>query len=261
MLRLTILRYSLQLVLACSSYTTYSFLSPLGILLAYFSRGLPTRVRYTLGSLLLLAHPPLAYWYILCNTYSSISRLFLSDIRLELTRTVFLLELLGYLTFVGDTTVRILLVVDLVNSITLLKPPREEKTEEEMVLKIKLLLKDYVYRSQEYKAIFGGQSTCSGLTTPTTCTSTTTSPYTVDLLTGIILLNKVNVYSFYSVALSLLPFPKFSLLIFPLAFFYTLHLHVLSLLLTPFCDPSFLNSSIYLRALCINLTLFFYTLA
>lgn len=245
MLKVTILRYSFQLVLACSSFTSsFFYFSPLGALLAYVTRGLPTRVRYCLGTLLLLTSYPISYGYILCNTYQSISGLFFSEIKHELSRTVFLLEIMSYLLKAPSSLRVFLCLLDFLNSFFLVRPPREEKTQKEMLLKIKLLLKDYVYRSHEYKAIY--RPPREGF-----------RRISLDLYTGLVLANLDNIYSFYAIGLSLLPFPKLPLVIFFLIFFYLLHLPGVSLLLTPFCELNF--SSPYLRVLCINLTYYLYT--
>ncbi|KAF9761322.1 hypothetical protein NGRA_2723 [Nosema granulosis] len=253
MLKITIFRYSFQLVLACATFKrTFFFLAPFGGGLSFLGQSLPIRTRYLFGSLLLLLqniYPmvyPVAFGFILCNTYISSQKLVLSD--KKTTSTVFVLELLAYLIrpFIFNTFFFFLVLLDILNSLSLIIPPCEETDRKKKILTVKYLLRDCVSRSQEYRAIFSRLPK-------------TTSSSQLDLFTGLILANLHNIYSFYAMALALLPFPKFSLPIFLVSFFFVLHLSGLSLLLLPFCKTSFIENSVYIRLLCIISFYYFYT--
>lgn len=164
------LSYILQLLtinLHLYPNTRHVYMIIFGILLYKISSSfLSTRLRYLLGSLLIMIYLQypflffLTYSYILCNTYYSVSLLVQS---IDTSQKVYSLEIiscvLSFIIHVDYSIIYILCIIDGILNYYKTLPPRESKDLQDVIHTIGyIVVDDYNLKKEEYKFVL---STCS----------------------------------------------------------------------------------------------------
>jgi hypothetical protein len=270
------LSYTLQLLtinLHLYPNTRHVYMILFGILLHKFTSSFfSTRIRYFLGSLLIMIYLQypflyfLSYSYILCNTYFSVSLLVQS---IDTSQKVYSLEIissiLSFLMHVDYSIIYVLCLVDAILTYYKTLPPKEGKDLQSVLHTIGyIVVDDYNLKKNEYKSVL---STCSFYSVydgrqnkenkiehvlnekynileqdkeiiskkSESHLSQDESYFSVDVFTPLVLVQR-DVFSLLLMILRLFPFNRYSLLSFLFIFFYFLDYKLTSLLISVFCN-------------------------